>query len=183
VIGRGRLRAQGVVDPPRYRSARCTTMVTLSLAAYGCWGNQEPCSDVRKGDQLSIELVSLRPGGGGDCLASWGISLGMTLEATVVGLANTEPCRAGRAEIDGVESWTWTRLRSSGPGGGTIRDVYEVESGSCAGRARLKLSTEYDVDCQPDESCGLSLVFDPRFDEEDCPPYCGGSFDVRVERR
>jgi hypothetical protein len=159
-------------------------MLALLVAVCGCWGNQEPCSDVRKGDQLSIELVSLRLTedlGEGECFTPWGISPGMTLEATVLGLANSAPCRAGAAEIDGVENWTWTRVRSSDLGSGTIKDLYDVQSGECSGRALLKLSTDYGLDC-PDGRCGLTLIFDPSFDAEDCPPYCGGYFDVRVER-
>lgn len=162
------------------------TLVFL-VAASSCLGNQEPCSDLREGDRLTIELVSPWEGdpGAESCFTPWGVSVGMTLEATVVRLVNSEPCRTGAAEIDGIENWTWSRI-SAGAGGSTItiRDAYDVESGKCSGRAFLTLRTRDEVDCEPtDETCSLSLEFDPSFDADDCPPYCSASFRVRVKRQ
>lgn len=165
-----------------------TTRLLFLLAASGCASNQEPCSDLHKGDRLTIELVSEEWGNedaGEDCLSAWGLSLGMTLEATVVGLADSEPCRTGRADIDGVENWTWTWALKGPPSGGpTISGLYDVESGECTGRAQLKLGTEYGVDCEPtDETCHLNVWFDPSLDADDCPAYCATGFRVRVERQ
>lgn len=162
--------------------------MAVSVGVAGCLRNQEPCSDVRKGDRLTIELVSKEWGNedaGQDCLPEWGLSLGMTLQATVVGLEDSDPCRTGRADIEGVENWTWTWALKGPPSGGpTLNGLYDVESGECKGRAELKLGTDDEVNCEPtDELCHLSVWFDPSFDADDCPAYCAAGFRVRVKRQ